>query len=124
MTTTIKPALLAGLALALFATAARAADYGVFERPSTGSQVHFYDCGGKLCGKVVAVKDAARKAEIGKFVMHGAAKAGANSWKGDLTDVGSGKVYSGTATLAGASLEVKGCVAAVLCQTENWSKVK
>jgi len=124
MTTTMKTALLAGFALALFAGAARAADYGVWERPSTGSHVHFYDCGGKLCGKVVAVKDAARKVEIGKFIMHGAAKSGADTWKGDLTDVGSGKVYSGTVTLQGASLEVKGCVAALLCQTESWSKVK
>ena len=39
---------------------------GLWLRPSTGSQVRFYNCGGKLCGKMVAVTDQARKGEIGK----------------------------------------------------------
>jgi hypothetical protein len=35
--------------------------FGTWVRPSTGTQVGFYDCGGKLCAKIVAVKDQARK---------------------------------------------------------------
>src|SRR6516164_5685413 len=35
--------------------------YGTWMRPSTGTQVSFYDCGGKLCAKIVAVKDERRK---------------------------------------------------------------
>jgi uncharacterized protein (DUF2147 family) len=31
--------------------------YGTWMRPSTGTQVSFYDCGGKLCAKFVAVKE-------------------------------------------------------------------
>ena len=50
--------------------------YGVWIRPSTGTQVNFYDCGGKLCGKIVAVKDQSRKSEIGTVIMRGAAKSG------------------------------------------------
>jgi Uncharacterized protein conserved in bacteria (DUF2147) len=34
---------------------------GTWLRPSTGTQVRFYDCGGKLCGRISAVKDQARK---------------------------------------------------------------
>ena len=66
------------IALACLAlpNAARAAEpYGVWLRPSTGTQVHFYNCGGKLCGKIVGVKDQSRKSEIGKMIMRGAVKA-------------------------------------------------
>jgi uncharacterized protein (DUF2147 family) len=125
MTTKLKTVLLAGFALALLsAGSASAADYGVWERPSTGSHVHFYDCGGKLCGKVVAVKDQARKGEIGKMIMRGAVKSGGNTWKGDLIDAGTGKVYSGTVTLQGGTLDLQGCIMSMLCQSESWSKVK
>ena len=53
VTSIASAALFAGLA-----GVANAADpYGVWVRPSTGTQVQFYNCGGKLCGKIVAVKD-------------------------------------------------------------------
>jgi uncharacterized protein (DUF2147 family) len=124
----IRSLLAAGLlfgSLALVGAAQAAEPYGVWLRPSTGAQVRFYNCGGKLCGKVVAVKDKSRKAEIGKSIMRGAVKSGANTWKGDLTDLASGKVYSGTVTLQSASaLSLQGCVAMVLCQSETWSRVK
>jgi len=105
---------------------ARAADpYGVWLRPSTGTQVHFYNCGGKLCGKVVGVKDQSRKGEIGKMIMRGAVKSGDNKWQGDLTDVSNGKVYSGVVTLESPTgLNLKGCVMGLLCQGETWQKIK
>ena len=120
-----KSLLVAG-AVSILAGAAYAAEpYGVWLRPSTGSQVRFYGCGGKLCAKVVAVKDQSRKKEIGKMIMRGAVKSGANSWKGELTDAGTGKVYSGTVTLTSPrALNLQGCIAALLCQTETWSRVK
>ena len=111
--------------LALAGVSNAAEPYGVWVRPSTGSHVRFYDCGGKLCGKVIAVEDQSRKSEIGKMILRGATKAGANTWKGDLTDVGSGKTYSGVATLEGPdALNLKGCVMGVLCQGETWHRVK
>jgi uncharacterized protein (DUF2147 family) len=118
---------LAGLLLvAGFAASANAAEaYGVWVRPSTGTQVQFYDYGGKLCGKIVAVKDQSRSKEIGTVIMKGAAKSGGNVWKGDLLDVESGKIYSGVVTLEGPSaLNLKGCVAMVLCRGETWRKVR
>ena len=112
-------------ALFTFAGAAHAAEpYGVWLRPSTGSQVHFYDCGGKLCGKIVAVTDAARRKEIGTVIMHGAAKTAADKWEGDLLDVDSGKTYSGVVTLESpTALNLKGCVL-VICRGETWKKVR
>ena len=125
-----KSLLVTSFALALFAaafagTASAAEPYGVWQRPSTGTQVHFYNCGGKLCGKVVGVKDQSRKSEIGKMIMRGAVKSGDNKWKGDLTDISTGKVYSGVVMLEGESaLNLKGCVMGLLCQGETWQKIK
>jgi uncharacterized protein (DUF2147 family) len=118
--------LAAACAMIGFAGAADAAEpYGVWLRPSTGSQVRFYDCGGKLCAKVVAVKEAARKGEVGKSILHGAVKSGENTWKGDLTDAGTGKVYAGTVTLQGTgALSLQGCIGGFLCESETWTKVK
>ncbi len=111
-------------AFALTTGAARAADpYGNWTRPSTGTQVNFYNCGGKLCGKIIGVKDQARKNTIGTVIMKGAAKSGDNTWKGDLLDVESGKTYSGVVTLESASaLNLKGCVAGIICRGETWVK--
>ena len=97
--------------------------YGTWTRPSTGTQVSFYNCGGKLCGRIAAVKDPARKKEVGTVIMKGAAKSGDNVWKGDLLDVESGKTYSGVVTLESATaLNLKGCVAGIFCRGETWTK--
>jgi uncharacterized protein (DUF2147 family) len=107
------------------ATSARAADpYGVWMRPSTGTQVNFYDCGGKLCGKIVAVKDRSRRSEVGTVIMTGASQSGDNQWKGDLLNTDNGKTYKGVVTLRGPdALRLEGCVA-FICQGETWSKIK
>ncbi len=107
------------------ASADTAEPYGTWVRPSTGTQVNFYNCGGKLCAKITAVKNEARKNEVGTVIMTGAAKAGDNKWEGDLLDVESGKTYSGVVTLESASaLNLKGCVMGVLCKGETWRRVK
>lgn len=120
----IKSLLVTGAVLGAFIGVANAAEpYGNWTRPSTGTQVSFYNCGGKLCGKIVSVKDEARKKEVGTVILKGAAKSGDNTWKGDLLDVESGKIYSGVVTLQSASaLKLEGCVAAVFCRGETWVK--
>jgi uncharacterized protein (DUF2147 family) len=98
--------------------------YGTWMRPSTGTQVSFYDCGGKLCAKIVAVKDERRKSKIGTVIMPGATKSADNQWKGDLLNADDGKIYTGVVTMQGPNaLNLKGCVA-FICQGETWTKVK
>lgn len=113
------------LALSLSAQFASAAEpYGTWLRPSTGTQLNFYACGGKLCAKVASVKDQSRKKEVGTVIMKGATKSGDNKWEGDLLDLESGKTYSGVVTLEGPNaLNLKGCVAMVLCRGETWTRV-
>ena len=130
MRVNIKP-LLVTSALGLFAIAlpntANAADpYGQWVRPSTGTQINFYSCGGKLCAKIVAVKDEARKSTIGTVIVKGMSKSGDNKWEGDLLNTDDGKIYSGVATLESpTALNLKGCVAGgLICSGETWTKVK
>ncbi len=117
-------AIFAALVIIACTGAASAAEpYGTWTRPSTGTQVNFWNCGGKLCGKIAAVKDPARKNTVGTVIMKGAAKSGDNTWKGELLDVESGKTYAGVATLESANaLSLKGCVAGVFCRGETWTR--
>jgi uncharacterized protein (DUF2147 family) len=128
----IKPAhplfgfiLAAGLAVA-FVGISRANDpFGTWMRPSTGTQVNFYNCSGKLCGKIVAVKDQSRKGEIGTVIMNGAARTSDNEWRGDVLNTEDGKTYSGVVTLEGPNaLNLKGCALGFICKGETWQRVK
>jgi len=111
---------------AIFIVGARADEpFGTWVRPSTGTQVNFYNCGGKLCGKIVAVKDQSRKGEIGTLIMNGAAKTADNEWRGDVLNTEDGKNYSGVVTLEGPSaLNLKGCALGFICKGETWQRVK
>lgn len=121
----ITAGLLAGLVSAALTIEATAADpFGTYVRPSTGGQVQFYDCGGKLCGKVVKASDPSKKDHVGKVIMSGAAKSGDGVWKGDLLNLEDGKTYSGSITVKGPKeIHLEGCTLAVLCKGETWKKV-
>lgn len=96
---------------------------GIWERPSTGTKVRFYDCGGNLCAKIVSVKDPARKSTVGTVIMNGAQKVGQNKWQGKILNTENGKVYSGHAVLTGAGLNLQGCLAGgLLCSGETWRR--
>jgi uncharacterized protein (DUF2147 family) len=112
------------IAAAIILSPAFAAEpFGTWVRPSNGAQVAFYDCGGKLCGKVTA--KGASNARVGTVIVSGAAKTGANEWKGKLLNPEDGKTYSGVITLVGADgLNLKGCALGVFCQGETWRRVK
>ena len=120
----IRRTLLAFLLTGLPSIANASDPYGTWMRPSTGTRASFYDCGGKLCAKIVGVKDERRKSEIGTVIMPGATKSAVDEWKGDLLNMDDGKTYSGVVTLEGTDgLHLKGCVA-FICKGETWKKVK
>jgi len=97
--------------------------YGTWMRPSNGAEVSFFNCGGKLCGKVTG--KGTSSAKIGTMIVSGAAKTGANEWKGSLLNPDDGKTYSGVISLVGADgLNLKGCALGVFCQGETWRRVK
>ena len=111
--------------LALAGPALAAEPYGTFKRPSTGTEVAFYDCGGKLCAKIVKVTDAAKQKTVGTVIMGGAAKDSATVWKGDLLNTEDGKTYSGIVTLVDdGHVKLEGCgLWGMVCKGETWERV-
>jgi len=83
-------------AVMLLSPAMAAEPYGKWVRPSNGAEVSFFNCGGKLCGKVIG--KGASSAKVGTMIVGGAAKSGANEWKGNLLNPEDGKTYSGVIT--------------------------
>ncbi len=129
------------LALALAsapASAQKAEDaLGVWLHPDNGSNVEFYKCGEGVCGKIVKNidgqktddknPDAAKRNRpiVGLVIMQGAKKTGDNKWSGQLYNRENGKTYAGTVTVKSKNeLDLSGCVAAVLCKTVTWTRVK
>lgn len=113
--------------LALCATGVSAADIsGTYVRPSTGTQVEFYDCGGKVCGKIVAVKDKAKEKTIGTVILKGATRSDDKTFKGELLNTEDNKTYNGVLTVVSAKeIKLEGCVlGGIVCKGENWTKVK
>jgi len=107
----------------MVSSALAAEPYGTWVRPSNGAQVTFYDCGGRLCGKVAS--KGASSAKVGTVIVSGAVKSSADEWKGHLLDPDDGKTYSGVITLVGADgLNLKGCALGVFCEGETWHRVK
>ncbi len=136
---TVAAAGLLALSLASASASAQKAEdaIGVWLNPDNGSNVEFYKCGDGVCGKIVKVTDgqktddknpdAAKRSRpiVGLVIMEGAKKTGDNKWAGTLYNRENGKNYSGTVTVKSRNaLDLSGCVAAVLCKTVTWTRVK
>lgn len=132
-------ALLAGV-LAFGAGAAAAADpTGNWSTDAGKVTVKVSQCGGGLCGRIVAMKapntkegkpktdkhnpnaSLRKRPLIGLTVLNSMKPAGDNTWKGSIYNADDGKTYSATMTLAGNSMNVKGCVL-VFCSTKKFVK--
>ena len=121
MTRASNLALLTFASVLLLSPAMAGEPYGKWVRPSNGAEVSFFNCGGKLCGKVVS--KGTSSAKIGTMIVSGAAKVGANEWKGSLLNPEDGKTYSGVITLVGDNgLNLKGCALGIFCQGETWRR--
>jgi hypothetical protein len=56
--------------------------------------------------------------------IHAAGAALADRIEGSITKPSNGKTYSGSATLSGNSLKLKGCVfGGLICESQNWSRL-
>lgn len=86
---------------------------GNWKTPS-GALANIASCGVNYCVTLKSGKYAGR--QIGKL---GPASGG---YKGELTDPQADKTYSGSATVSGAEMKLKGCMMAVLCKTQTWTR--
>ena len=128
-------------ALAASAAAALAADpTGVWTAAEGKSRVRVTKCGANLCGSVVWLREPNDEAGKPRLDIHNA-DAGARGrpimgvpvllsmapegdlWRGRIYNAEDGKTYSATFKLSGDShAQVQGCVAAVFCKTQTWTR--
>lgn len=103
-------------ALALAAVTAQAAESieGNWKTAS-GATAEIAPCGGSYCVTLKSGKHAGK--QIGKMAGTG------GSYKGEITDPEADKTYSGSGTVSGDSLKMKGCVLAVLCKSQTWTRL-
>lgn len=123
------------------ATPAFAADVtGRWRTPGNGGEVELVKCGAVLCGKLISSselkahpdaldarnKDAAKRGRklVGLTFLEGF-KGGPAEWTGGrIYNPEDGNTYSGTITLQGDTLKLKGCAMAMLCKTQVWTRLR
>ena len=84
-------------------------------KTKSGETAAISSCGGAYCVTLKSGKHAGKR--IGK--MNGSG----GSYSGTITDPEKDKTYSGSASLSGNTLKMKGCVLGILCRSENWAKL-
>ena len=88
---------------------------GMWKRPN-GVLVSIHKCGGEFC--VTAASGSHKGESAGKMAASGGGK-----YAGSLTDLESGKTYSGKGAIAGDSISMAGCVlGGLFCKSENWDR--
>src|SRR5579871_2044422 len=140
-------AILASAVLGLAAvTSASAGDpRGNWMTQDGRAKIAIVNCGGALCGNIVALKepndpatgkpktdtnnpDAARRARplIGVQIVMDMTPDTADKWKGQVYNADDGKTYSGSITLVDATtLSLQGCaLAGLICKSQTWTRAK
>lgn len=142
----MKPAELCSAAFAVFLATSGAAfagdPTGTWMSGDGGTKVRIIKCGEALCGNVVWLRepvdpstgkpktdkhnpDAAKKSRpmLGVQVVHGLKPNGDNKWSGKIYNADDGKTYSSNLMLKNANqARVEGCVLAVLCKGQDWTR--
>lgn len=112
-----------GLAFVLVSsTAAYAGSPNGTWKRSNGAHIKVFNCGGGIGMRVV--KSPSPK-KVGKTIMCGAKKTGANKWQGSLLNLDDGQRYSGYVKLSGNRLTLSGCVlGGLVCKNDTWSRLR
>ncbi len=84
-------------------------------KTASGATAAIAKCGGSYCITLKTGKHAGKR--IGKLDGTGA------DYSGSITDPETDKTYSGSGAVNGNSLRMKGCVLAVLCKSQTWTRL-
>lgn len=84
-------------------------------KTASGETAAVTQCGGGYCITLKTGKHAGRKI--------GSMNGGGNDYSGEITDPANDKTYSGSASISGSSLKMRGCVLKVLCKSQTWSRL-
>ncbi len=124
-------------ALPAAALAAAEDAIGTWKDADTGGITEIYSCPGGICIKVVTPsKDRAvdtynpdpalkGRSMAGVVIMSGAAKDGADRWKGNVYNSEDGKTYGGYVTVKSKDeVKLEGCVLSFICKSHTWRRVQ
>jgi uncharacterized protein (DUF2147 family) len=100
------------------------------------------ECGGKLCGTIVGLKEPISKIDgkpkvdrenpdaskrkrplIGLAVLIGMKPAGEGKWQGAIYNPDDGNTYKASIKVSGDTLKVQGCVIGILCKSNNFVRI-
>ena len=100
------------------------------------------DCGGRLCGTIVGLKEPISKIDgkpkvdhenpdaskrkrplMGLAVLIGMKPAGDGKWQGAIYNPDDGNTYKASIKVSGDTLKVQGCVVGILCKSNNFVRI-
>jgi uncharacterized protein (DUF2147 family) len=84
-------------------------------KTQSGETAAITNCGGAYCVTLKTGKHSGK--QIGKMTGTG------DKYKGSITDPANDKTYSGSASISGSSMRMRGCVLGVLCKSQTWTKM-
>ena len=84
-------------------------------RTESGEKAAISKCGGSFCIKLTTSQHAGKT--IGRL------KGGNGKYAGTITDPSDDKKYSGSASVRGSSMKLKGCALKIFCKTQSWKKL-
>ncbi|OHV76145.1 DUF2147 domain-containing protein [Ensifer sp. LCM 4579] len=84
-------------------------------KTASGATAEIAPCGGSFCVTLKTGKHAGKR--IGNLA------GAAGSYSGEITDPENDKTYSGSGSVDGNSLQMKGCVLKVLCKSQTWTRL-
>jgi uncharacterized protein (DUF2147 family) len=84
-------------------------------KTASGETAAIAPCGSAFCVTLKTGKHAGK--QIGKMSGTG------DSYSGEITDPANDKTYSGSGTVSGNSLSMKGCVLKILCKSQTWTRL-
>jgi len=83
-------------------------------KTASGETAMIASCGGSFCVTLKTGKHAGKK--IGTLA------GTAGSYSGEITDPEDDKTYSGSGTIKGDTLQMRGCVLKILCKSQTWTR--
>ena len=84
-------------------------------KTQSGETATIASCGSAFCVTLKTGKHAGK--QIGRMSGSG------NEYSGEITDPANDKTYSGSGSVSGNSLKMKGCVLKVLCKSQTWTRL-
>ncbi|MEP3438654.1 MAG: DUF2147 domain-containing protein [Hoeflea sp.] len=111
----IRKLIVAGVLMAAMSAPALADPIEGNWKTKSGETAAISACGKAYCVQLKTGKHAGKR--IGKMTGSG------GSYSGTITDPAKDKTYSGSASISGNTMKMKGCVLGILCRSENWAKM-